>query len=105
VLLAAEGLQPSSRGARLQFSRGWTNVLRGSSVASKDPIAGLWIFRANSMEEAIEWAERCPNPEGDDFEIEIRPVFEAVDFGPALAPELRKVEERVGAQMAENAKR
>jgi len=105
VLLAADGLQPSSKGARVQFSGGQRTVIDGPFAEAKELIAGFWLWQVKSKEEAIEWAKRIPNLGGDEGEVEIRQVFEAQDFGPELTPELREREERIGAQMAENAKR
>jgi hypothetical protein len=106
VLLAAEGLQPSSKGARVKFSRGQRTVIDGPFTETKELIAGYWLIQVKSKEEAIEWVKRCPDPmEGDEAEIEIRQVFEADDFGPAFTPELRDQEARMGEQMARNAKR
>lgn len=106
VLLAAEGLQPSSKGARVRFSGSKRTVIDGPFSETKDLIAGYWLFQVKSLEEAVEWVKRSPNPfPGKESEIEIRQVFEADDFGPEFTPELRKQEERVGKQMAENAKR
>ena len=101
VLLAAEGLQPSSKGARVRFSGPKRTVIDGPFSESKELIAGFWMFKANSREEAIEWVKRCPNPFPGESEIEIRQVFEAEDFGPALTPELREAEERLRAQVTE----
>jgi hypothetical protein len=103
VLLAADGLQPSSKGARVKFSGQQRTVIDGPFSETKELIAGYWVWQVKSKEEAIEWAKRIPNPTGDDGEIEIRQVFEADDFGDEYTPELREQEERVGAQMAENA--
>jgi hypothetical protein len=105
VLLDAAGLQPSSKGARVRFSGEKRTVIDGPFSETKELIAGFWLWQVKSMDEAIEWAKRIPNPTGDEGEIEIRQLFEADDFGPELTPELRKQEERIGAQMAENAKR
>ena len=105
VMLAGEGLQPSSRGARVKFSGGTRTVLDGPFSETKELIAGFWMFRCASKEEAIEWVKRCPNPLEGEAEIEIRQVFEADDFGEAFTPELREQEERLGRQMADNAKR
>ncbi|NJC70231.1 YciI family protein [Planosporangium thailandense] len=102
VLLAGEGLHPSSKGARVRFSNGGTTVIDGPFTEAKELIAGFWLWQVASMEEAIEWARRCPSPTGAESEIEIRPVFEPDDFGPALTPELRENEERLRAQSAEN---
>jgi hypothetical protein len=106
VMVAGEGLQPSSKGARVKFSGTRRTVTDGPFPETKELIAGFWIFNVKSKEEAIEWVKRCPNPmPGTESEIEIRQVFEASDFGDAFTPELRQAEERVAAQMAENAKR
>ncbi|HEV8245878.1 MAG TPA: YciI family protein [Polyangiaceae bacterium] len=99
VLLAGEGLHPSSKGARVRFSGGSRTVVDGPFAETKELVAGFWLIQAKSREEAIEWAKRCPNPmPGSEAEIEIRQVFEADDFGEALAPELRKQQERLRAQ-------
>ena len=105
VLLAAEGLQPSSKGARIKFSGSKRTVVDGPFAESKELIAGFWLWQCRSKEEAIEWAKRCPNPTGEDSEIEIRQVFEADDFGAELTPELREQERRIGTKMSENAQR
>lgn len=106
VLLAAEGLHPSSKGARVRFSGGGRTVIDGPFAETKELIAGFWLFQAKSMEEAIEWVKRSPNPfPGTESEIEIRQVFEADDFGAEFTPELRAAEERQRAEMAANAKR
>jgi hypothetical protein len=106
VLLAAEGLQASSKGARVRFSGTKRTVIDGPFTEAKELIAGFWLIQARSKEEAIEWVKRAPNPfPGTESEIEIRQLFEAADFGPQLKPELRQAEERVAAQMAKNAKR
>jgi hypothetical protein len=101
VLLAAEGLQPSSKGARVRFSGGKRTVIDGPFAETKELIAGFWLIQAKSKEEAIEWVKRSPNPfPGEESEIEIRQVFEAQDFGAEFTPELREQEERVRAQVA-----
>jgi hypothetical protein len=105
VLLAAEGLQPSSAGARVRFSGSKRTVIDGPFTETKELIAGFWIIQVKSKEEAIEWVKRCPNPMEGESEIEIRQVFEADDFGSAFTDELRDQEKRIGEQMAENAKR
>jgi hypothetical protein len=107
VMLAGEGLQPSSKGARVKFSGDKRTVIDGPFAETKELIAGYWLFQVKSKEEAIEWVKRCPNPMGaeSESEIEIRQVFEADDFGPQFTPELREAEARLGAQMAENARR
>jgi hypothetical protein len=100
ILLAAEGLQPSSKGARVKFSGSKRTVVDGPFTETKELIAGFWLWQVKSLEEAIEWVKRCPNPHRGDSEIEIRQVFEAEDFGPEFTPELREQEERLRAQMA-----
>ena len=105
VMLAGEGLQPSSKGARVRFSGSKRSVIDGPFSETKELIAGFWLFQVKSLDEAIEWVKRAPNPmPGKESEIEIRQVFEASDFGAEFTPELRAQEERVGAQMAKNAK-
>ena len=96
VLLAAEGLHPSSKGARVTFSGSKRTVTNGPFAKTKELIAGFWLWQVQSKEEAIEWVKRCPMEEA---EIEIRQVFEAEDFGPALTPELREQEQRLRAQI------
>jgi hypothetical protein len=98
VLLAGEGLQPSSKGARVKFSGTKRTVVDGPFLETKELIAGFWMFQVKSKEEAIEWVKRCPNPLMGDAEIEIRQVFEAEDFGAEFTPELREQEERIRAQ-------
>jgi len=94
-LLAAEGLLPSSKGARVKFSGDERTVIDGPFLMTKDLLAGFWMFQVKSKEEAIDWVKRCPNPfPGTEAEIEVRQVVEAADFGPALTPELREAEER-----------
>ena len=106
VMLAGEGLQASSKGARVRFSGSKRTVIDGPFPETKELIAGYWLFEVKSLEEAIEWVKRCPNPmPNQESEIEIRQVFEADDFGPEFTPELREQEERIGKQMAANAKR
>lgn len=100
VLLAGEGLHPSSKGARVRFSGDTRTVVDGPFTETKELIAGFWLWQVKSMEEAIEWVKRCPNPTGVESEVEIRRVFEADDFGPAFTPELREQEERLRAQVA-----
>jgi hypothetical protein len=104
VLLAAEGLHPSSKGARVKFSGRKRILIDGPFTEAKELIAGFWLLQVNSKEEAIEWVKRCPNPHDEDCEIEIRQIFEAEDFGAALTPELRAQEERLRAQTGERAK-
>ena len=106
VMLAGEGLQASSKGARVRFSGSKRTVIDGPFPETKELIAGYWLFQVKSLEEAIEWVKRCPNPmPNEESEIEIRQVFEADDFGPEFTPELREQEERLGKQIAANAKR
>ncbi len=99
VMLAGEGLQPSSKGKRVRFSGDKRTVIDGPFAEAKELIAGFWIWKVNSMDEAVEWVKRCPNPMGVESEIEIRPVFEAEDFGEEFTPELREQEERLRAQI------
>jgi hypothetical protein len=101
VLLAAEGLQPSSKGARVRFSGAKRTVIDGPFAETKELVAGFWLWQVKSKEEAIEWVKRCPNPfPGTESDIEIRQVFEAEDFGAEFTPELREQEERMRAQVA-----
>jgi hypothetical protein len=99
VLLAGDGLHPSSKGARVRFSGEKRTVIDGPFPETKELIAGYWLWQVNSKEEAIEWVKRCPNPHNGEGEIEIRQVFEAEDFGSEFTPELREQEERMRAQM------
>ncbi len=103
VMLAGEGLQPSSKGARVKFSGSKRTVIDGPFAETKELIAGFWLWQVKSKEEAIEWVKRCPNPTGEEAEVEIRQVFEAEDFGAEFTPELREQEERLRAQV--NAKK
>jgi hypothetical protein len=101
VMLAGEGLQPSSKGARVRFSGAKRTVTDGPFAETKELVAGFWLWQVKSKEEAIEWVKRCPNPfPGSESEIEIRQVFEAEDFGAEFTPELRAQEERMRAQIA-----
>jgi hypothetical protein len=95
VMLAGEGLQPSSKGARVRFSGSKRTVVDGPFAESKELIAGFWIFQVKSKQEAIDWVKRCPNPLEGEAEIEIRQIFEAEDFGAEFTPELREAEERL----------
>ena len=99
VLLAGEGLHPSSKGARVKFSGSKRTVVDGPFPETKELVAGFWLIEVKSKEEAIEWVKRCPNPMGGESEIEIRQVFEAEDFGAELTPELRQQEERLRAEV------
>jgi len=101
VMQSGEGLHPSSKGARVRFSGGKQTVIDGPFAETKELIAGFWIWKVKSKEEAIEWVKRCPNPTGGDYEIEIRQVFDPEDFGEAYTPELRAQEERLRAKAAE----
>jgi hypothetical protein len=104
VMLAGEGLQPSSKGVRVRFNGSRRSVLDGPFAETKELVAGFWLWQCKSMDEAIEWARRCPNPfEGGESEIEIRRVFEAEDFGAEFTPELREAEERQRAELARRA--
>ncbi len=101
VMLAGEGLHPSSKGARVRFSGGRRTVVDGPFAETKELVAGFWLWQCKSKEEAIEWVKRCPDPlPGEDSEIEIRQLFEAEDFGAEFTPELREQEERLRAEMA-----
>jgi len=100
IMLAGEGLQPSSKGARVRFKNASRSVIDGPFAEAKELIAGFWIWQVKSLEEAIEWVKRCPNPfDGIESEIEIRQIFEAEDFGAEFTPELREQEERLRAQI------
>ncbi|WP_369958559.1 YciI family protein [Pseudomonas benzenivorans] len=100
VLLAGEGLHPSAKGARVRFSGEQRQVIAGPFAETKELIAGYWLFQVESLEEAVEWVKRCPNPMPGESEIEIRQLFEAEDFGTELTPELREQEERIREQIA-----
>ena len=102
IMLAGEGLHPSSKGARVHFSGDKRTVTDGPFTEAKELIAGYWLWQVDSLEEAIEWVKRCPNPTGTESDIEIRQVFEAEDFGAEFTPELREQEERLRAQSAQN---
>jgi hypothetical protein len=101
VMLAGEGLQPSSKGKRVRFSGSTRTVIDGPFAETKELIAGFWLWQVRSMEEALEWVKRCPNPHAGESEIEIRQVFEAEDFGAEFTPELREQEERLRRQIAD----
>jgi len=100
IMLAGEGLQPSSKGARVKFIGTKRTVIDGPFTETKELIAGFWLWKVKSREEAIEWVKRCPNPMPGESEIEIRRVFEAEDFGAEFTPELREQEERLRGQIA-----
>ena len=99
ILLAGEGLHPSSRARRVRFSGASRTVIDGPFAETRELVAGFWIWKVRSLEEAVEWVKRCPNPMPGDSEIEIRPVFEADDFGAELTPELREREARLADEI------
>ena len=100
IMLAGDGLHPSVKGKRIQFSGGKRTVVDGPFAETKELIAGFWIWQVRSMDEAVEWARRCPDPmPGEDAELEIRPVFEAEDFGEEFTPELRAQEGKLWAEV------
>jgi hypothetical protein len=99
VMLSGEGLHPSSKGTRVKSTKGKITVIDGPFIETKELICGFWIWQVKSMEEAIEWAKRMPNPDNQDGEVEIRQVFEAEDFGEEFTPELREQEERLRKQL------
>jgi hypothetical protein len=103
VMLAGEGLQPSSKGARIKFSGNKRTVIDGPFAETKELVAGFWLWKCKSLQDAIDWVKRCPNPmPGEEAEIEIRQVFEAEDFGSDFTPELKAQEERLRAQIEKN---
>ena len=104
VMLAGEGLHPSAKGKRVRFSGRERHVIDGPFAATSELVAGYWLWQVKSMEEALEWVKRCPNPMASDSEIEIRPLFEADDFGAELTPELRAQEERLRAEVQAKAR-
>jgi hypothetical protein len=99
IMLAGEGLQPTSKGKRVRFSGAKRSVIDGPFAETNELIAGFWMWKVKSMDEAVEWIKRCPNPTGEEAEIEIRQVFEAEDFGAEFTPELREQEERLRARI------
>jgi hypothetical protein len=106
IMLAGEGLHPSSKGKRVRFSHGKTTVIDGPFTEAKELIAGFWLWQVKSLEEAVEWVKRIPNPDGvEEAEIEIRQVFDMEDFGPVLTPEIREQEERLRSQLEASTKR
>lgn len=105
VMLAGEGLKPTSKGKRVRFSGEKRTLLDGPFTETKELIAGFWLWQVRSMEEAVEWVKRCPNPHEGESEIEIRQVFEAEDFGVEMTPELRKREKRVRADASAQKKK
>jgi hypothetical protein len=104
IMLAGEGLHPSSKGKRIKFSGNERMVIDGPFAESKELVAGYWLWNVKSIDEAVEWAKRCPNPTGGESVLEIRPLFEMEDFGDEFTPELREQEERVRAKAEELAK-
>jgi hypothetical protein len=98
IMLAGEGLKPTSKGARIEFSGDKRTVIDGPFAETKELIAGYWLWQVKSLQEAIDWAKRCPNPTGEKSVLEIRPLFETEDFGEEFTPELRAQEERIRAQ-------
>jgi hypothetical protein len=102
IMLAGEGLHPSSKGARVRFSGTNRTVAKGPFAQTSELVAGFWLWKVKSLEEAIEWVKRCPNPMPGDSEIEIRQVFEAEDFGELMTPEMREHEERLRKQLADD---
>src|SRR4051812_33818381 len=99
IMLDGQGLHPSSKGARIKFSGTRRSVVDGPFTETKELVAGFWVWQVKSMDEALEWAKRCPNPTGAESELEIRPVFEAEDFGAEFTPELREQEARLRSQL------
>jgi hypothetical protein len=104
IMLDGEGLHPTAKGKRVRFSGAKRTVIDGPFAESKELIAGFWMWKVKSMDEAVEWIKRCPSPTGDEGEIELRQVFEAEDFGAEFTPELREQEERLRAQIQKNTK-
>lgn len=104
IMQAGEGLHPSSKGYRVRFTGKDRSVINGPFAETKELIAGYWIWQVKSMEEAIEWLKKCPNPHCEDSEVEIRQIFEAEDFGAEFTPELREQEDRMRAEMAKQGK-
>ena len=104
IMLAGEGLHPTSKAARVKFSGTKRTVVDGPFAETKELVAGFWLWQVRSMEEAIEWVKRCPNPHAGESEIEIRPIFEAEDFGAEFTPELREQEERLRSEIEKKKK-
>jgi hypothetical protein len=101
IMLAGEGLKPSSQGKRIRFSGSKRTVIDGPFAETKELIAGYWLWQVRSMDEAIEWARRCPNPMPGESDLEIRPIFEAEDFGAEFTPELREQEDRLRTMLTD----
>jgi hypothetical protein len=104
IMLAGDGLHPSSRGKRVRFSGAQRTVIDGPFAETKELIAGYWLWQVTSMDEAVEWLKKCPNPHNEVTEVEIRPVFEADDFGAEFTPELRAQEDRIREEIASRQK-
>lgn len=105
IMLAGDGLHPSAKGKRIIMNAGKKSVVDGPFTETKELVAGFWLWQVKSMDEAVEWARRCPDPmPGEEAILELRPVFEASDFGPELTPELRAQEERLAAEVAHQKK-
>lgn len=100
IMLAGDGLQPSSKGKRVRFAGEKRTVTDGPFTETKELVSGFWIWQVRSLEEAVEWLKRCPNPHCEDSEVEIRPLFEAADFGENLTPEVREREQRLRQELA-----
>jgi hypothetical protein len=105
IMQAGEGLQPSSKGKRVRFSGKKRTVVDGPFAETKELVAGFWIWQVQSMDEALDWAKRCPNPTGAEGELELRPIFETDDFGDEMTPELREQEERLRAEIERQQKK
>ena len=101
IMIGGEGIHPSSKGVRILFSGDKRDVVDGPFTETKELVAGYWLWQVRDMDEAIEWAKRCPNPTGEESVLELRPVFEADDFGDELTPELREQEDRLRSQVEE----
>jgi hypothetical protein len=104
VMVAGEGLHPSSKGKRVRFSGSKRTVIDGPFAETKELVAGFWLWNVKSMDDAVEWLKRCPNPHNEESDVEIRPIFEAEDFGEAFTPELRAQEQRIRDEAARQKK-
>jgi hypothetical protein len=102
IMLAGDGLKPSSKGKRVRFSSGKRTVIDGPFTETKELIAGFWLWKVSSLQEALDWVKRCPNPHEEECEIEIRPVFQIEDFGDAVTPEIRERDARLRAQVSQS---
>jgi hypothetical protein len=102
IMQAGEGLHPTSKGVRVHFGGGTKSVVNGPFTPVSEQIAGFWLWKVASMDEAIDWAKRCPNPSGGDFDLEVRPIMEMEDFGDELTPDVREQEQRLRAEIAAN---